>query len=67
MHLQGCNVGMNLVLLQRLADLWGVKVVAGTGLQNPIYRVNTGKFVECVPGGPCRRSEDQRGGIGYHP
>jgi hypothetical protein len=65
-HLQGCNVGMNLVLLQRMADLWNVKVVAGTGLQNPVYRVNTGRFVECVPNGPCRRSSDQWGAIGYH-
>jgi Domain of unknown function (DUF4347) len=66
-HLQGCNVGRATALMQRLANMWEIKVVAGTGLQNPVYRINTGKFVECLPNnGGCRDSSDQRGAIGYH-
>jgi hypothetical protein len=53
--------------MQTLANMWGTKVVAGTGLQNPVYRINTGKYVECTPNdGGCKQSSNQWGAIGYH-
>jgi hypothetical protein len=65
-HLQGCNVGLNESLMQQLANLWGVRVVAGTGLQNPVYRFNTGRFVECLPNnGGCRPTSSQMGSFGF--
>lgn len=52
-HLQHCRVGQNHPLMRRLAEIWGVPVYAGTGLQNPVYRVNTGDYERCDPGGTC--------------
>jgi hypothetical protein len=65
-HVQGCNTGNARPLLQELANMWGRKVVAGTGLQNPVYRINTGTFIECLPNNAgCRRSANQWGGLGF--
>ena len=65
-HVQGCNTGQARPLIQELANMWGRTVVAGTGLQNPVYRVNTGTFIECTPNnGGCRNSPSQWGALGF--
>jgi hypothetical protein len=51
-HLQHCEAGMNLRLMEMFADTFGVPVVAGRGYQNPLYRLNTGNFVRVYPVGP---------------
>lgn len=38
-HLQGCDVGQDSALLKAFAALVGVRVVAGKGAQNPVYRL----------------------------
>jgi hypothetical protein len=48
-HLQHCEAGMNLALLEMFADTFGVPVVAGRGVQNPVYRFNLGNFVRVYP------------------
>lgn len=60
-----CEVGQNRPLLQDLADLWGVKVVSGTGKQNNVYRMNFGTYVECQPSSGCRVSDDQWGALRF--
>jgi hypothetical protein len=49
-HLQQCDVGQNLPLLQRMANIWQARVYAGTGAHNPVYRFNTGDYVYCDSG-----------------
>ena len=59
-HLQHCNAGMNIALLEMFADTFSVPVVAGRGRQNPVYRFNTGNFVRVYPataGGSRRRND----------
>ncbi len=51
-HLQHCDAGMNMPLLERFADAFGVPIVAGQGFQNPVYRFNTGRFVRVFPAPP---------------
>lgn len=60
-----CEVGQNRPLLQDLADLWGIKVVSGTGKQNNVYRMNVGTYVECAPSTGCAVSKDQWGALGF--
>jgi hypothetical protein len=60
-----CEVGQARQLMQMLADLWGVKVVAGTGKQNNVYRINFGTYYECSPGAGCRQSNDQGGALRF--
>jgi hypothetical protein len=60
-----CEVGNARQLLQQLADMWGVKVVAGTGKQNNVYRMNFGTYYECSPGAGCKESSDQRGALRF--
>ena len=50
-HLQGCDVGQDSALLKAFAALVGVRVVAGKGAQNPVYRFNTGDYVDTNPDG----------------
>ena len=50
-HLQHCRVGQNATLLTALAGVFGVSVYAGTGLQNAVYRFNTGQYVRADPNG----------------
>ena len=59
-HLQHCEAGMNLRLMEMFADTFGVPVVAGRGLQNPVYRLNLGNFVRVYPAGPTgtRKAND---------
>jgi len=52
-HLQHCSIGRNHEVLRRLSALWDVPVVAGTGLHNPVYRVNFGQYERCYPSGRC--------------
>jgi hypothetical protein len=52
-HLQHCDVGSNHGLLARLSATFGVPIYAGTGLQNPIYRFNLGRYDRCDPSGTC--------------
>lgn len=42
--LRGCEVGMNLPLMHRIRQLWGVGVVAGRGLQNNLFDMNFGMY-----------------------
>ena len=42
--LRGCEVGMNLPLMHRFRELWGVGVVAGRGLQNNLFDMNFGTY-----------------------
>ena len=42
--LRGCEVGMNLPLMHRFRELWGVGVVAGRGLQNNLFDLNFGMY-----------------------
>jgi len=63
-HLQHCQIGQNKLLIVKLAQLLRVQVYAGTGDQNPIYRVNllgTGpipfeNYVVASPDGSCKLS-----------
>lgn len=60
-HLQHCEAAQNVSLMENLADLWRVPIVGGTGLTNPIYRLNTGNFLRVYPapsGGGQRRTAD---------
>jgi len=58
-HLQHCEIGMNLPLVQMFADTFGVPVVAGRGYHNPIYRANYGYYVRVYPmSGGSRRASD---------
>jgi len=50
-HLQHCEAGGNRALMTALAGIFGVPVVAGTGLHNPIYRANFGSYVKAYPDG----------------
>jgi hypothetical protein len=52
-HLQHCNVGSNHPLLTMFARAFGVRVYAGTGAHNPLYRINFGEYDFCDPGGTC--------------
>lgn len=54
-HLQQCEVGQNIGLLQQFADVFGVPVVAGRGLHNPVYRANLGYYVRVHPANGRRR------------
>lgn len=58
-HLQHCEAGMNLPLLELFADTVGVPIVAGRGLHNPVYRANFGYYVRVYPtAGGTRRGSD---------
>lgn len=48
-HLQHCEAGMNISLMEMFADTFGVPVVGGRGLTNPVYRANTGNYVRVYP------------------
>lgn len=48
-HLQHCEAGMNMRLMEMFADTFGVPVVGGRGLTNPVYRANTGNYVRVHP------------------
>lgn len=48
-HIQACDIGQNEPLLKEVSKILDVPVYAGTGLQNPVYRYNTGSYVQCVP------------------
>ena len=48
-HLQHCEAGLNMRLLEVFADTFDVPVVAGRGLTNPVYRANTGNYVRVYP------------------
>jgi hypothetical protein len=50
-HLQHCQVGQNQALLVAFAKTFGVPVFAGTGSQNPVYRINFGDYVRADPSG----------------
>lgn len=52
-HLQHCNIGQNQQLLIALSKMWGVPVYAGTGKHNPVYRINFGDYVKCLPDARC--------------
>lgn len=52
-HVQGCQVGQNLRLIRALAAAFGVPVYAGTGMHNPVYRINYGEYVRCQADGTC--------------
>jgi hypothetical protein len=52
-HLQHCKVGSNHALLTMFAKAFGVPVYAGTGLHNPVYRVNFGDYDRCDQNGVC--------------
>ncbi len=49
--LRACEVGQSLALLQNLAALWNVEIVAGRGLQNNLFNANTGRYVIVRPDG----------------
>ena len=51
LHLQHCMAGNNRSLMMAFSRIFGVRVYAGTGYQNPIYRINTGNYVVCVEHG----------------
>lgn len=60
-HLQHCEAGMNIPLLQLFADTLGAPVVAGRGLHNPVYRANFGYYARVYPtpsGGGTRPGAD---------
>lgn len=48
-HLQHCEAGMNLRLMEMFADTFGVPVISGRGMTNFAYRVNTGNYVRVHP------------------
>jgi hypothetical protein len=50
-HLQHCDAAQNLRLMELFADAFGVPVVAGRGVTNPVLRFNTGNFARVYPGG----------------
>jgi hypothetical protein len=50
-HLQHCEAGGNRTLMTTLAGVFGVPVVAGTGLHNPVLRANYGSYVKAYPDG----------------
>jgi len=52
-HLQHCEIGSNHPLLTMFARAFGVPVMGGTGLHNPIYRFNTGNYDKCDGSGVC--------------
>lgn len=59
-HLQHCEAGANLRLMEMFADALRVPILAGRGLQNPVLRFNLGNFVRVYPAGPTgsRREND---------
>lgn len=48
-HLQHCEIGQNVRLLEMFADAFGVPVVGGRGLHNPVYRANFGYYTRAHP------------------
>lgn len=50
-HLQNCNAGENIPLLEKFADTWGVPVVAGKGsdIELGITQINVDKYVRVYP------------------
>ena len=50
-HLQNCNAGMNVPLLEKFADTWGVPVVAGKGsdVELGVTQINVDKYVRVFP------------------
>ena len=48
-HLQHCEAGMNLPLVEMFADTFRVPIVAGRGYHNPVYRANYGMYVRVYP------------------
>lgn len=58
-HLQHCEIGQNVRLLEMFADAFGVPVVGGRGLHNPVYRANFGYYTRAYPAtGNSRRAAD---------
>ncbi len=58
-HLQHCEAGMNIGLLEMFADTVGAPIVGGRGLHNPVYRANFGYYVRVYPTvGGTRRGSD---------
>ena len=58
-HLQHCEIGQNIGLLQMFADAFGAAVVGGRGMHNPLYRANFGYYVRVYPAaGGARRAHD---------
>jgi hypothetical protein len=49
--LGNCEAGQTGGLLARLASIFGVRVVAGRGLSNPVLRFNTDDYVDTSPDG----------------
>jgi len=52
-HLQHCEAGQNHALLGAFSAIVKVPVYAGTGLHNPVYRFNWGRYERCVISGDC--------------
>jgi hypothetical protein len=50
-HLQNCNAGANVPLLEKFADTWGVPVVAGKGsdVELGVTQINMDKYVRVYP------------------
>lgn len=48
-HLQHCETGMNIPLLEKFADTFGVPVVAGRDKDRPAARLNDGRYVRVYP------------------
>ena len=51
-HLQHCDLGQNIRLMELFADTWRVPIVAGTDMDNPHFRVNHGNYVRVHPARP---------------
>lgn len=51
-HLQHCDVGQNIRLMQMFADCWRVPIVGGAKVDNPVYRFNWGNYVRVHPARP---------------
>jgi len=50
-HFQNCRAGQNTELMAQFASALNISVYAGTGLHNPIYRINLGEYVRVDPDG----------------
>ena len=48
-HLQHCDLGQNIRLMELFADTWRVPIVAGTDMDNAHFRVNHGNYVRVHP------------------
>jgi hypothetical protein len=53
-HMQNCEAGQNRPVICALADAFGVRVFAGTGMDTEVpglFEINLGRYVSCGPGG----------------